>query len=67
MSDSLRRRLDPEVLALYERGKLHEFDVGWIVNLPKDRQLASARKCIEGGLHTLTEGRMYKGRGSCFL
>lgn len=41
-----RSRLIPEVQALVDSGQLPATDSEWIQNLPRDKQLAAAEKCI---------------------
>lgn len=38
--------LRPEVLALYESGKLHPFDAVWIARLEPAHQMQAAIKCM---------------------
>ncbi len=40
--------LIPEVRALLNEGKLHEFDAEWIQRLKPESQLAAAMKCVNG-------------------
>ena len=46
--------LTPEVQALIDSGKLHQFDGEWICRLRPESQMAAARKCIHGTCDILT-------------
>ena len=67
MTDTLRQKLDPAVLALVESGRLHEFDAEWIANLQRKSQWAAAMKCLKGDLNITNGGRTFKGKGTCYL
>ncbi len=64
LSKGMRRRLIPEVIALYEQKKLHAAGCDVIVGLPKDKQLAAAEKCTNGNLTPMRPGRVFKGKGT---
>lgn len=67
MTANVRRKLQADVLALFTQGKLPEFDCEWIANLPKERQLAAAAKCLKGNDFTPPNSKPFRGRGSMIL